>query len=119
MYCPIMSSNDTTSKLREFWVPTVERCGVILQDGIVVEIRNSSPTPEINFTMLEEDFRGLEEAIEATWHTHPRTSANLSSQDYRMFLERPGWQHYIVSETDVRRYYVQGNKVMNYEEDRI
>lgn len=54
-----------------------------------------------------------------TWHTHPRTSANLSPSDYYAFASLPALHHFIVSEKEIRGYYVSNGKVMNYEKDRI
>lgn len=51
----------------------------------------------------------------ATWHTHPKTSANLSSSDWRMFKAQDSLKHYIVSEHEVRGYFIANGKVLTYE----
>lgn len=93
----------------------MERCGVIRADGSIVEIRNSHPTPSDAFRMEVAELDKHEDIV-ATWHTHPKTIANLSSADYRMFQTQPKWDHYIVSKDEVRSYYVLNNRVMNHED---
>ena len=74
--------------MRKFWVNTVERCGLLLDGGKIVELKNTSDTPGHNFLVDGKDFE-RHEGIVATWHTHPRTSANLSVMDWAMFKQFP------------------------------
>ena len=67
--------------LAEFWDPEVERCGIITAEGEIVEKTNRAADPARFFEFSIEDLEG---AV-ATWHTHPKSSANLSIDDYRFF----------------------------------
>lgn len=111
-----MSKLDSISLL-ERWNAQVERCGFVLLDGEVVEVTNSHPDPASGFRMAAEDWERYRTLIAATWHTHPRTGANLSMVDYCLFLSQPEWAHYVVSRDTVRCYYVEGGKVLLYEND--
>jgi len=104
-------------KLLSYWVDSVERCGVILGDETIIELKNISENPKLDFVMREEDFKEYAGRIVATWHTHPITSANLSVEDYIMFRSKPDWYHYIVSEKEVWCYYIRNGKVILHEEE--
>lgn len=107
------------AKLAAYWVPSVERCGLILPRNKIVEIKNSFPDPGEGFAMKYEDRKEYEDAMVATWHTHPKTSANLSSLDYRMFLSLPSQTHYIIAQGCIRSFVVRNSKVMNHETHRF
>lgn len=89
---------------------------MILRSGEIVELPNKFEDPANSFLMVETDYAEYKEEIVATWHTHPRTSANLSVEDYLMFKTKPDWYHYIVSETEVWCYFVKNGKVILYED---
>ncbi len=114
-----MSKENTASKLLEYWVPTAERFGLVLRSGEVVELRNSSPRPDLTALIAQEDIDAYGDEVVATWHTHPKGNVNLSGTDYRMFLGMPHCMHYIVAGTRVRSFVVRNNKVMLHEADCV
>lgn len=79
-----------------------ERCGLILKDGTIVEIRNVHAEPEKGFKMAPtEFFRYIKsKKVTGTWHTHPQSDPNLSQEDYAGFLQWPDFDHYIRGERD-------------------
>lgn len=92
---------------------------MILTTGEIVELQNNSATPESSFRVLKADLGVHETATFATWHTHPETSANLSTADYLMFKSRPDWDHYIIAAQEIRCYHVEDEKVFLYEDRYI
>lgn len=90
-----------------------ERCGFVLKDGSVVEVKNVCQDPEQGFTIRPEDVVKYHDQVEATWHTHPGSSNNLSMDDFVGFTNYPYWKHYIVGKNGTARYRVEGTKVMN------
>lgn len=90
----------------------METCGVIAE-GKIRQTRNASPTPETNFEFLLSDL----DAVDATWHTHPTTSANLSVDDWYFFQTWPGLLHFIVSSSEVRCYTVIDGEVYGIDEE--
>ena len=114
-----MSNRNTASLLLPYWTPTVERVGLVLFDGTVIELRNQSPTPETGFMVDPEEFKSVSEYTVGMWHTHPKNNVNLSPLDHNTFKSLAGWTHYIVTETRVRSFIVRNNKVMLHEADCI
>ncbi len=90
-----------------------ERCGLILEDGSIVEIDNIHPDPLNGFAMPMElvSARG----VHATWHTHPRTGPNLSVQDYKAFRELPKLRHYVVALTEIWCYGMAGDILVSHD----
>lgn len=90
-----------------------ERCGVIYKDGSIIEVDNIHPDPNHYFAMplalVDSDL------VEATWHTHPRTSGNLSVADYKSFVSLPKLRHYIVAETEIWCYGMSGDILAVYQ----
>lgn len=84
-----------------------ELCGVIYEDGTVVSLPNIHPNPRDNFAMSVEPLQ--DPKVIATWHTHPRTSANLSVEDYRAFVQFPRLRHYVVAATEIWCYRMAGD----------
>lgn len=72
-----------------------ERCGVLLACGTIAEMPNLHPSPMEGFA-FDAAVLGSPEIV-ATWHTHPRTSPNLSREDYHMFKQYPHLGHFIIS----------------------
>lgn len=72
----------------------------MIRDGQPVEMQNRAPDPLNHFEFQLEDLDGAE----ATWHTHPQTSANLSIEDYWFFTSWPLLLHFVISEEEVRCY---------------
>lgn len=106
------------SVLRQKWNPDVERCGVILRDGTLVELPNLHPDPVNSYEMDPEEY--LDRAW-ATWHTHPRTTGNLSSEDYLNFCTPPAntMVHFIVDSTLVWRYYWEDGRLLLDDHDSL
>lgn len=105
------------SKLQALWKYAPEKVGLILLDHSIVELENIHPDPWHNFQLepsgFEKTYLHYPCKVKATWHTHPLTSANLSVEDYLLFLHLPErWFHYIISKDEVRCYYTQAGKVL-------
>lgn len=93
-----------------------ERCGFILKDGTIVEIKNVAPQPNEGYEMDPvEMLPHLDDAV-ATWHTHPDTDPNLSGDDYSGFLSWPDMEHVIIGQRNgqnvVTRYKVEHGLVV-------
>lgn len=95
---------------------TVERCGIILTSGEILELENVHPSPENNFAMLNIDERP---DVQATWHTHPHTSPNLSVADYLAFQEYPNLRHYVVSRSAIWCFGVRSGILQRYDDDNF
>lgn len=104
-------------QLKALWNPHAERCGFILNDGEVVECPNVHEKPEIAFEIGPQSIGQYKDRVVATWHTHPVTGPNLSTEDYKAFLAYPKWFHYIVSEHEIWCFYVRNNAVILDEDD--
>lgn len=86
---------------------TVERCGLILRDGSIVEVQNVAQHPEQSFEMDPVAvLPHLKDAV-STWHTHPDSGPVLSGADYKGFLLWPNLEHAVVSPLGVKRYCVR------------
>lgn len=112
-----MSSSTFLNDLKNFWVPSIERCGIVLRDGRIIELKNRSANGADEFVMDLEEFEGDHGEIVATWHTHPTTGPNLSVMDYLLFQSKPKWFHYIVAEQEVWCYAVKNGKVLVYDDN--
>jgi len=78
-----------------------ERCGVVMPDGEIVEIKNIHANPVEGFHMEPRAFLGyVENGAVATWHTHPGNDPNLSQEDYEGFHAWPNLVHHIVGIRD-------------------
>jgi proteasome lid subunit RPN8/RPN11 len=97
---------------------TQERCGLLLDDGTVVEVANLHAEPERGCEM---DPKAVLKCIKAggvigTWHTHPDSDPNLSGEDYSAFLAWPDLRHVIVGMRDgkptVAEFVVEDGLVM-------
>lgn len=91
-----------------------ERCGLVLTDGVVVELPNRSDDPTTTFRLAKEDMAFyLEDGIAGSWHTHPNGPANLSLADLQAFKEFPEWSHYVASPGVVVAFRVEDGWVLN------
>lgn len=90
-----------------------ERVGLVLRDGSVIELPNISTLPEESFLVDPVDLLNHEDEMVATWHTHPRTPATLSGEDYQTFLMWPDLLHIIIGTDGVRGYKVVNGAVVN------
>lgn len=80
-----------------------ERVGFVLKDGTFVEVENKAAyDPEApRFEVAPEVMIEHAETAQATWHTHPGQSGNLSIDDYWAFKNWPQFVHYIVGNDGV------------------
>lgn len=105
-------------KLRQIYSNDVEKLGVILADGSVIELQNIHEEPENGALMKSQDvfdylYSGEHETV-ALWHTHVKgATADLSGEDYGTFLLHPDMKQYIVSATEIKMYYVEAGEVHN------
>lgn len=97
---------------------TVERCGLILKDGSIVEIDNIAEDPTNSYEMNPEQLLPYIEAdtVASTWHTHPSSDPVLSGADREGFLAWPDLGHCIIGRRDggvaVARYRVEDGFVL-------
>lgn len=92
---------------------TVERCGLILKDGTIIEVDNIAEVPEQSFEIPAEKLVEYEDQLAATWHTHPFQSSIFSEKDYFGFLMWPSVMHYIIGTDGVSAYKVEDGVVLN------
>ena len=114
-----MSNENLRNNLLPYWTSTVERVGLLLASGEVVELPNHSNTPEKSFMLARQDIKPYDGQAVATWHTHPENNVNLSALDYLAFLQLPNLTHYIVTETRIRSFVIRNNTVMLHEADCV
>lgn len=107
-----------TNSLLEYWNSVVERCGVILEDGSIIELPNSAENQAEDFSFPRSYFEKYPTTV-ATWHTHPTGNPNLSVNDYKSFLTLPDLFHYVVGDGIVWAFYVRENKVFLYEDGGV
>lgn len=105
-------------QLADYWNSLVERCGLILKDGTIIELVNTHPKPDENFSFSKEEFNKYPTCV-ATWHTHPRGNSNLTPEDYKAFLNYPEFFHYIVGDGTIWGFYVQEGRVFLYEDGDV
>jgi proteasome lid subunit RPN8/RPN11 len=95
---------------------TVERCGLILKDGTILELVNVHDTPERGYRMDPTAALPHLENLTGTWHTHPDSDPNLSEEDYAGFLAWPDLEHYIIGRRNgqlaVSKYIVEEGMVI-------
>lgn len=84
----------------------LERCGVVLVDGCVLETPNVHAKPEVGFMLRPEDMIKHGDQLAGSWHTHPGHTAALSHEDYKGFSQWPQLTHYIIGIDGVRAYAV-------------
>lgn len=86
---------------------TVERCGLILNDGTVITTANVHENPENGFAIPVRELAKHEANLYGSWHTHvDGKSSVLSSEDYAGFSQWPDLTHFIVGADGVRAYRV-------------
>ncbi len=91
----------------------LERCGLVLKDGAVIELDNVAEEPEQGYEIAAKDVVKYEDDIVATWHTHPNHDSNLSERDYFGFLMWPNLKHYVVGTNGVAGYIVKDGIIIN------
>lgn len=84
-----------------YYSTEVERCGLILRSGEIVEIENSASAPEFEFEMADEAIAPYKDSMIATWHTHTEDNPNLSLDDYLTFTRLKDLNHFIISQRRV------------------
>lgn len=91
----------------------MERVGLILNDGRVIELKNVAADPAKTFSVSPADMMQYEDEAIASWHTHPVTEADLSTEDYQAFLNWPDLLHLILGTDGLRGYVVARGTVLN------
>lgn len=94
-----------------------ERCGLIFENGDVLELVNKHPSPEDNFVIYEDDL--FREGVVGTFHTHPRSSANLTVTDYYAFRQYPQLRHYIISPVEIWCFHMINGILCRYENSNL
>ena len=92
---------------------TLERVGLILKSGTILELKNISPDPANSFSVDPTDLIQYEEQAVASWHTHPRTPCDLSGADLEGFLNWPQLLHIIIGTDGVAGYVIERGAVLN------
>lgn len=90
-----------------------ERVGFILNDGTVVEVENIAEDPIKGFDVSDADLLALEDAMVASWHTHPGQTGNLSLDDHDSFLQWSHLVHHIIGNDGVWTFKVVDGIVLN------
>lgn len=93
-----------TSDLLRMYEGDLERCGFVLKTGDLVEVPNICTDPKQGFEMRGEDIIMYSAIAQASWHTHPGDSANLSTNDWESFRNYPELDHYIIGNDGVRKF---------------
>lgn len=106
-------------RLLEFWGPHIERCGLILKNGAILELPNVHEDPQNGFRVDPAEILKHEAETAATWHTHPSGNANLSMEDYHCFLAWPELFHYVVSRVKVNCYFTEFNRVYLHDDSDL
>src|ERR1041384_5952908 len=86
---------------------TLERRGLILTRGRVIECQNIAEDPERGFEIPPDDLVKYEKELTGTWHTHPGESSGLSLKDTYGFLAWPKLRHFIIGTDGVSEYRVE------------
>lgn len=94
-----------------------ERCGVILDDGSILELENVHPDP-VNYFAMDKAAVDASNVV-ATWHTHPRTGPCLSVGDFRSFVSMPRLLHYIVAATEIWCYGMSGDILLSHDNNHF
>lgn len=95
------------------WDPKVEVCGVITPDLEIQESPNLAPYPEDAFEFRQEDLEGMT----ASWHSHPKSSPNLSIPDFYFFKSWPSMVHFVIGKDEVRCFAVWAGTVYLIEQE--
>jgi len=88
-----------------------ERVGFILATGEIVEVENQCHEPDNGFEVSGEDLIKYPNVV-ASWHTHPATDSNLSTNDWYGFRNWPEWIHLIIGTDGVTSYRVEQGRVL-------
>lgn len=97
---------------------STERCGLILNDGTIVEIPNIAREPGDSFEMdstvvLPFLIKG---EVAGTWHTHVGQAPDLSGEDYAGFMGWPELKHHIIGIDDgivtVKSYEIKNGAIV-------
>lgn len=89
-----------------------ERVGLLLKDGNIIELNNTSHSKAESFSVAPKDMIKYEEETVATWHTHPHGDPVLSGADYEGFLGWPDYLHLIVGSDETLGYVIDRGVVI-------
>lgn len=90
-----------------------ERCGFILDDGSIVELKNVHPEPTNGFEIDGEDILRYISRLESIWHTHPGAGSVLSGEDKLCMEMWPQATHIIVGADGISTYKVSNGAVLS------
>lgn len=99
--------------LFEFYGGDEERCGFILSDGEVIELKNVHVEPTSGFEIDPEDILRYIDRIDSIWHTHPNSPSVLSGEDKLCMEAWPQVTHKIVGDDGITTYKVINGAVLN------
>lgn len=101
-------NNEVIKKLKYVCKSSDEEVGgYITNKNEVIQCENVHPNKYNNFMFSCEDLDKLEnESVIATFHTHPKKSANLSKEDYNAFLNWEKLLHFIIGQDKINCYKV-------------
>ena len=101
-------NKEVIEKLEDVFKSSEEEVGGYITDkNEVIKCKNTHPNKENNFMFSCEDLDKLEdESTIATFHTHPKKSANLSKEDYNSFLNWEKLLHFIIGQDKINCYKV-------------
>ena len=89
-----------------------EQCGIILKDGSVLPSPNLHDRPGDAFRIDPSLLLKYEDQLFGSWHSHPKSYANLSQADYLSFLQWPELRHYIRGVDGTRCFVVENGLVV-------
>lgn len=95
----------------------LERVGIILGNGAVIELRNLHADPAAGFLIDVAELLAFMETISGTWHTHVAEGSNSepSLDDVDFFLRWPELRHTIISPKGEKTYLVYGQRIVECE----
>ena len=91
---------------------TLERCGLVLSDGMVFQLENIHPQPERGFIIPGSEMFKYATTLCGTWHTHPGREATFSQEDYFGFCNWPDLIHFIIGTDGVKAYRVEDGVIV-------
>ena len=104
--------DNTSLAMLSMWNPSVERCGIVMNDGEVREVLNYAimlEAGQCEFAMRTDDVMRVRRdgEIRGIFHTHPSNNPRPS------LLDIAGWpmvpEYYVVTEHEVSRWKLVGS----------
>lgn len=100
--------------MKDFYDPEIkeERCGLLLEDGEIIETKNVHPEPDKGFEIDPKVILERLGDITGTWHTHPNKDSILSEDDIICYRAWPDLDHFILGRDGIRKYVVNDRGVV-------